>query len=148
MQAITKIRAVDGKLFDNEADCIKHEKMIEEIKHTMSTLNTIPTDCKFANGDGFIQQDISTVSKAMVRIADIAGIKKKPEFINDPFACRFGVIGRFIDDGDNVHLWRAWSRFMNMDYLGRELGQSYFARNPEKGKQKDRAADIKETVQN
>lgn len=142
MQAITKIQAVDGKLFDNEADCVKHEKMIEEIKATMSTLNPIPTDCEFSNGDGFIRQDISTVSKAMVHIADIAGIEKRPEFINDPFACRFGIIGRFIDDGGNAHLWRAWSRFMNMDHLGREWGQSYFARNPEKGKQKDRAADI------
>lgn len=148
MQAITKIQAVDGKLFDSEADCIKHEKMIEEIKSVMSMLNPVPTDCEFLNGDGFVQQDISIVSKAMVRIVDIAGIEKRPEFINNPFACRFGIIGRFIDDSGNANLWRAWSRFMNMDHLGREWGQSYFARYPEKGKQKDRAAYINETVQN
>ena len=148
MQTITKIKAIDGKLFDNEEDCIKHEKMIEEIKDAMSTLNPVPTDCDFSNGDGFIQQDITTVAKAMVRIVEIAGIDKKPEFENDPFAYRFGIIGRFIDDGGNIQLWSAWSRFMNMDHLGREWGQSYFARNPAEGKQKDRAAGIKETVQN
>lgn len=148
MQAITKFQAVDGNLFDNENDCAKYENMIEEIKAVMSTLNPVPTDCEFSNGNGFIKQDISTVARAMVRIVEIAGIEKKPEFENDPFACRFGIIGRFIDDGGNIHLWRAWSRFMNMDHLGREWGQSYFARNPAEGKQKDRAADIKETVQN
>lgn len=141
MQVITKIQAVDGKLFDTEADCIKHEKIIDEIKDAMSTLNPIPTDCDFSNGGGFIQQDISVVSKAMVRIVEIAGIEKKPKFTNDPFSCRFGVIGRCIDDGGNPDIWRAWSRFMNIDNLVREWGQSYFARNPEKGKQKDRAEE-------
>lgn len=148
MQAITKIQACDGKLFDNEADCVKYEKTIAEIKDVMSTLKPVPTDCDFSNGDGFIQQEIPTVANAMVRIVEIAGIEKKPEFINDPFACRFGIIGRFIDDGGNTHLWRAWSRFMNMDHLGREWGKSFFAHHPEEGKQRDRAAEINGTVQN
>jgi len=141
MQTITKIQAIDGKLFDDEADCIKYENMIEEIETTMSTLKPIPNDFEFQNGDGFVQQEISIVSKAMVCIADIAGVEKRPEFINDPFACRFGVIGRIIDDSDIPVLYKAWNRFMNIDRFGREWGQSYFARNPEKGKQRDRAAE-------
>ena len=146
MQTIIKIQACDGELFDNEADCVKHEKMIAAIKDTMSTLKPVPNDCNFSNGDGFIQQEIRTVANAMVRIVEIAGIEKKPEFINDPFACRFGIIGRIIDDSGSAHVWSAWSRFMNMDHFGREWGQSYFARNPEKGKQKDRGANTMETV--
>jgi hypothetical protein len=137
MKSITKFQAVDGRLFDNEADCVKYEETIAEIRDVMSTIKPVPNDCDFSNGDGFVQQDIPTVSKAMVRIVEIAGIEKKPEFINDPFACRFGIIGRIIDDGGNRHLWGAWSRFMNMDHLGREWGQQFFARNPEQGKCKD-----------
>lgn len=137
MQAITKIQSVDGKLFDNEADCIKHEKMIEEIDVIIQTLNPVPNDCNFKNGDGYVQQDIKTVAKAMIRIVEAAGIKKKPEFIENPFACRFGVIGRIICDSDNAQLWHSWSRFMNIDNLGREWGQSFFARHPEEGKKKD-----------
>ena len=141
MQTVIKFKAVDGKLFDNEKDCIAHEKMIEDVKAAMSFLKPTPSDTDFKNGGGFVQQCKEVVSKAMVRIVEIAGIEKRPEFINDPFACRHGVIGRIIDDSRNNHLWTAWIRFMCMDSQYREWGQPYYARNPEEGEQKELATD-------
>jgi len=137
MKRIIQFVACDGSKFNSESDCVKHENKIHEIKKIMSTLNQITSECDFLNGGGYVMQDIPTVEKAMVRIAEMAGIEKKPEFINNPFSCRFGIIGRIIDDSGDSDLWRAWGRFMNMDYIGREWGQRYYAQNPEQGRQKD-----------
>lgn len=140
MEKILMFKSNDGELFKTKQKCENHETKINKIKKVMSTLNELPkkNNCNFANGDGFVRQNIEVVCKAMIDIVNIAGIKKHPDFISNPFNCRRGSIGRYIDDSGNSILYRAWYRFMCMDDECREWGQPYYAINPDKGQQIDR----------
>ena len=141
MQEVTKFKSIDGRLFDTPLECTSHESMLEQIKNAMSLLKPKPENdnCKFANGDGYIQQNVSDVLKAMVEVVTVAdpGINKSQmqSFLSDPFACRNGIIGRYLSDCGNNAAWEAWSRFMCIDDLGREWGQPYYASHPEDAKQ-------------
>ena len=135
MKEVTRFEAFDGETFDTKLECSTHEKRENAIKKTMSELASRPKDSNFSNGDGYVQQDRVKVEKAMIEIVKISGIEQSPEFRKNPFACRHGIIGRYLCDGaDSGSCYSAWGRFMCMDEEYREWGQPYFAVHPEERK--------------
>lgn len=132
MKEVKRYLSEDGWLFDDENKCLKHEKLIMAIKEIESKLPNRPKDdgCNFSNGEGYLQHDQGMIDKAMVDLLKVSSVDKeywdKPEFLDNPFRCRFGVIGRIIDDsGSPIH--SLWNRFMCMDENYREYGQCYYA---------------------
>lgn len=138
MKKVLNFESFDGVLFENEQDCLNHENMVNKFKALSARLKPIPENdgCKFANGNGFIQQHIAVVSDVMVETAELAGLELNnyPKFTENPYACRHGIIGRIIDESGNRHACRLWSRFMCMDDSGCEWGQPYYTSHQEEAK--------------
>jgi hypothetical protein len=137
---ITKYEAIDGRLFNCEQECKDWDSHILEVRAIIDLLAPLPEEkgCNFSNGDGYVQQKKPIVEHAIRAIVRIAktdlGVNKK-DFLENPFGYRHSIIGRYIDDGGDLHLYRAWSRFMCMDDQFREWGQPYYASHPHEGKQ-------------
>ena len=74
MKKITKYQAKDGREFNDELECIKHDAIIDEVTIIMAPLNPLPKKdegCRFANGGGYIQQDLQTVIKARKELCSL-----------------------------------------------------------------------------
>jgi hypothetical protein len=141
MQQVTKFQAKDGRLFDSQESCGKHESMLLAVEKAIGLLEPVPQDdgCKFANGGGYVQQDMMEVHESMREVVEISGVnidKCKIDFMRNPFPYRNSIIGRYLSDGDNNAVYAAWCRFMCMDDLYREWGQPYYAANPNAGEQR------------
>ena len=130
MKEVIKFEAFNGKIFDSKSECLQYENLLNEIKKAMGYLKPCGSHPGFNDGECYIQQNKTNIVKAMHKIVELSGIEKSPEFINDAFNCRFGIIGRIICDSDNIPLWNAWQRFMCIDHLGREWVQPYYAKHP------------------
>jgi hypothetical protein len=128
MKKITKYQAEDGKVFNTEKECLDYEKIIAKVDAIMKPFGKRPDSCNFTNGSGFLQHNDSDVSKAKRQITDLG---------NDIFKCNanFGFIGRYFDDSGYDCLYSAWGRLSAVDNKSREWGQSYYANNPDSGKQ-------------
>ena len=126
MKAITRYQADDGTVFNTEKQCLEYEKILQRVNEIMKPLGKMPDDIGFANGGGYLKHDISTVDKAK---------KELTEFGNKLFKldCDLYNIGRYMEGHDC--LYRAWGRLVAIDNQYREWGQTYFALNPNKGKQ-------------
>lgn len=140
MKEVKRFQSEDGKLFDSAEKCLSYEIDLTAVQTVMSLLNPTPKDdhCEFANGRGFVRQDIQLVEKCMRIVINIAAIDlkdKKEEIMEHPFLYRNSVIGRYLSDSDKGFLYSAWCRFMCMDDIGREFGQPYFSAHPEKAEQ-------------
>jgi len=140
MEEVKRFKSKDGKFFDSVEKCLSHEIDFTAVETVMSLLNPIPEDdhCKFANGHGFVRQDIALIEKCMgvvIKLADIDLKDKKEEILAHPFPYRNSVIGRYLSDSDKGFLYSAWHRFMCMDDSGREWGQPYFTAHPEAAEQ-------------
>lgn len=141
MQGITMFKTDSGKLFTEEADAIKWEGLCAEVKEVMRPLGKKPADpdCNFANGDGFIQHDPGLrdhLSHALVQLAKAYrprfGQEGGIDYTRDTTVN--SIVGRALCDSDLTVVYRAWSRLMCIDSLGREWGQSYYAYYPDNGK--------------
>lgn len=137
MKEVKQYQSEDGELFNSELDCINYENLISAIEGIDSRLPKLPKkdNSNFSNGEDYLQHDSEIIKKAMIDLLKISDISKEywnePEFLNSPFDCRFGIIGRIIGDSDSpIH--SLWFRFMCMDDNYREYGQPYYALHPEK----------------
>jgi hypothetical protein len=136
MKEVTKYIAEDGKLFDTPRGCREYEKLCEDLESIMKLLFPTPRDehCRFANGEGYIQQNEEAVNKCMLEIVKLVPALRAynpSTFKEDPFKCRHGIIGRILSDMSSP-AYHYWCRFMNMDEDYREFGQCYYALHPEK----------------
>ena len=111
MKKLTVYESTDEMRWDTEAECLERDRLMEEISGIMSKLKPKPEDpvCHFANGDGYIQQDLETVQIVRAEIHDLA-VK----------------LGK--RDGP---LHYSLGRLRATDSQGREWGQPYYARHPE-----------------
>lgn len=143
MKTITKFQAIDGVEFYTDSECLNYERLICAVENIMGELEQPPDDkdCKFANGDGFIQHDKVTLSR--VRIDLLKEIKKHidhkwvQQSIDDE-SIHPSWVARLISDYNIRPLSNAWYRFQCIDVRGREWGQPYFANNPEKATEQSR----------
>lgn len=137
MNEITLYQSNDGRQFRIKEDCLKHEKLVEEIEKIMSNLPPTPDDIDFQNGHGYIQHDPDKIPGAMMALVNVSGIPKKyvPEdFKEKPFFYRRNIIGRILGDS-NSPVYSPWMRFSRMDDSYKEYGQGYFALHPEEARQ-------------
>lgn len=140
MKVITKFKAIDGKEFNSENECLDYENLIKKVNNIMKVLPPLPKDegCSFSNGDGFVQHDKTILRKVQINLLE--EMKKHidhkwiQQTIDDENA-HPSYIGRLISDYEIIPLKEAWNRFMCIDKLGREWGQPYFVTNPDKAKQ-------------
>jgi hypothetical protein len=128
MKKITKYEAFDGKVFNTEKECLDYEKIIEKVDEIMKPFGKRPDNSNFTNGSGFLQHEKSDVEKAKSELLRLG---------NEIFKCstNFGFIGRYFDDSGYDCLYRAWGRLSSIDNKSREWGQTYYALNPNEGKQ-------------
>lgn len=138
MESIIQYKAKDGRIFNNEENCLTYEQQLDKIEKIMSGLFDRPDSCDFINGGGYIQQEKNNVDKAIIDLVKASGvcdhIANSLEFNKNPFTYRNGIIGRYLDDNDSF-ICKHWLRFRCMDDNYREYGQPYFASNPSQAKQ-------------
>ena len=122
MKKLTVYESVDGMRWDTEAECLERDRLMEEISGIMSKLNPKPKDplCHFANGDGYIQQDLETVQIVRAEIHDLA-VK----------------LGSRVNGKRDRPLHRSLNRLRATDSQGREWGQPYFANHPEEAESQE-----------
>ena len=151
--------ADDNTKFDKKDVCEQHDEMLNELYNIMLELESTPDTCDYANGHGYIQQapnKIEKLKKKLVALANKYLKEKAIAYVNSPEweswggktraevitqikteePHGFNVLGRYLDDGNQRSLYRAWGRFQCMDGMAREWGQPYYALNPEQGEDK------------
>ena len=140
MKVITKFKAIDGKEFNSENECLDYENLIKNVNNIMKVLPPLPKDegCGFSNGDGFVQHDKTILRKVQINLLEEMKKHIDHKLIQqtiDDENVHPSYVGRLIDDYGISPLNKAWYRFMCIDKLGREWGQPYFVTNPDKTKQ-------------
>lgn len=126
MEVITIFKAWDGKRFNTQAECERYEDVIYQVRVIEGRLRPRPSDIKFANGGGYVLQNISTVEKARQDFNDLV---QRLTGKSGP-AMRY-----YIEDMPAVVSF--WDRLYSTDSLGREWGQLYYALNPGTGVDKE-----------
>lgn len=130
MEAIIKYKAIDGREFKDEVDCLKYEKGLVDIKILMSNLPKLPTNdkCSFANGNGYIQHDAETYNTVKEGFYKLACNfhKSLKEYPIDSYG-----FWRTLDDSISP-FYSAGQRILNTDEKTyREYGQPYYKNNPQ-----------------
>lgn len=128
MKQISKFKAIDGKLFDTEAECKKYEGYLTLIENAHAAIQSaLDSSCDFANGGGFVQHnplDLANFKSLVAQaIRSQLGDKHAQMFIDNPR----GFIGRIIDDGDDKYLKGFIYRIWSIDNQNREWGQPFYA---------------------
>lgn len=136
MKSIIKYKAIDGREFDFEEECEKHERLLVQIERAIKPLGSPPKEdgCSFANGGGYLQHDLPTVEAVKLALIDLAAV---PENVKEGVRTRpasHSIIGRYLDDGDSP-VRKGWYRLMCIDEQGREWGQPFYALHPEQATQ-------------
>lgn len=140
MEQIIKFRAIDGKEFSDEWQCVKYEQLYEKVDDIMSLLPPKPNNdnCNFANGEGFFQHNKATLRKVEIQILELCKVYIDHDWIQsaiDGEKVHPSNIARLLGDYNIKPIDNAWGRFMCIDKYSREWGQPYYANNPEEGKQ-------------
>ena len=140
MEIITKYKAVDGKEFNREIECIKYESLIETVKKIMNVLSPVPKDdnCSFGNGHGYLQHDSEVVWGAKYQILELLKGYTDHKWLQDTIDnenTHPSYVGRIIDELNLSPINSAWYRFSCIDKDNREWGQPFYANNPDKGEQ-------------
>ena len=139
MTTITKFKAIDGKEFDTEKECVEYENLIETVKTIMSKLKEKPNSCDFSNGSGYIQQNQSDLKIVKIQLLELCKKYIDHKWIQqtiDDDTVHLSYAGRLISEYSNLRpIDFAWSRLMCVDSQFREWGQPYFATHPEEAKQ-------------
>lgn len=140
METIVKFKAPDGTEFTNEQECVDYELLIDKVNGIMSLLPGIPKDdnCKFSNGEGYVQHYKPDVRKAQLQILEICKKHIDHKWIQetiDDENVHLSFVHRLVDDAGIRPIGQAWGRFMCIDSQSREWGQIYFAMHPSEGKQ-------------
>ena len=140
MEKIIKFKAIDGKEFTSETECLNYELLIKRVDEIMALLPPTPKDdgCSFANGDGYIKHEKTELRNVQVKLLKICKEYIDHKWIQqtiDDENIHPSYVGRLLGDYGITPLNDAWYRFICVDNQGREWGQPYYANNPEKGKQ-------------
>ena len=134
MEKIIKYKTIDGEEFFDKKEASNHEDLISEMNIITEILKPTPKefDMDFANGNCYIQQDIFKVQEVKVKATDLYNkLYREYDFIEDIMD-----FGRQLSDSSSP-LYALYCRLSNIDFEGKEWGQTYFALNPEKGTQKE-----------
>ena len=132
IKEIKKFVANDGSEWVDVDKATQREALLKQIDELLKPLGDVPQNdgCRFANGEGYIQQDKFIVAQIKLDL-----IKLTAKELNDPSwlesKVNFMNLGRWLDDSGNP-LYSAWGRLINIDDHGREWGQAYYALNPDK----------------
>jgi len=130
MEKVTKYVAKNGREFLSREECENHEVLLNEIEYTMKLLVEVPSDCDFANGGGYIQQDLGKVEEVKKLLMSLIS----EHHSNLSSESGYYVIGRTLDDSQSV-LYSPYIRlFAEIDEKGREWGLPYYRNNPHKAK--------------
>lgn len=141
MKEITIYKCSDGARFDDKESAIKYERLIDDVKESMSDLwYFVGRNVDFENGYGYIQHSNIHVISARTNILRLLG-KNCPELkeiadraIMDP-GYHVSIILRMADGYRNLSpIKRAIGRLNCIDANYREFGQSYFAEHPNDAK--------------
>ncbi len=138
MKKITKFEAIDGKEFNDEDECLKHESLIAQVDRIMSFLPSPPKDdsCDFVNGKGFIQHNGAILRNAQIQLLELCKEYIDHKWVQntiDDATVHPSYVGRLLGDYDIRPLYTAWNRFECIDRKKREWGQPYYAKNPQAG---------------
>lgn len=137
MEIIIKYRAIDGKEFLSEEDCVDHENAIKEISLIMVELVPRPSDISFANGTGYIQHQAGDALRARRKLLEFAAKRVSHHWIQESLDnenIHPSYAARIIGEIGIKKLEKAWNRFKCMTTDFREFGQPYFRDNPEQAK--------------
>jgi len=140
MEVITKFKAIDGKEFTKQTECLKYELLIKQVDEIMALLPPTPNDdgCNFSNGGGYIKHDKQVLRNAQIKILELCKERIDHKWIQqsiDDETVHCSWVDRLLGDYDIRPLDKAWYRFSCVDEQNREWGQPYYANNPEKGEQ-------------
>lgn len=134
MKIINKYKALDDSIFNTEKECIKYEEILHEVNSILNNLPKIKDeDCKFTNGEGYIQHNPNIKKDLETDIVRLSNKYFKPKELFVKFNY---YLGRVIDDSGMSCLNKLSYKLMCIDDKNREWGQPYFAINPDKGIQK------------
>lgn len=144
MRIVTHYQANDGTLWDVAEQAEKRDALVARIERAKALLTPRPSDVRFENGHGYVQQDPARVRLCKIDLLTIASelssydvFRSNPDLVNP----RGSIAGRIIDDMDHPVLYNAWYRLMCMDDEYREWGQPYYATHPEQAKSHEVPAD-------
>lgn len=120
-----KYEAYDGQLFNSAPECLAHETLVAELRDIFSALPKLPKDpqCKFANGEGYIQHDAQTFNAVVKRFEAL--VHKTFPGLKGHTVATYGF-WRTLDDNDS--LFYVWGqRLLNTSLKSyREYGQGYY----------------------
>jgi len=138
METITKFKAIDGKEFTSEIECLKYELLIKRVDEIMALLPQTPKDdgCNFSNGGGYVKHEKTTLRNAQIQLLEICKEYIDHKWIQqtiDDETVHLSYVGRVLGDYGIRPLENAWYRFSCVDKQYHEWGQPYFATNPDKG---------------
>ena len=74
MQKIEMFKSNDGKTFESQVECEKHEILCYSINLAMSSLNPIPDCIEFSNGLGYVKQNKNIVINAMIDLINVSNL--------------------------------------------------------------------------
>lgn len=142
MEVITRFKANDGTIFDDQSKCMEYDLLISKTINIMSDMESVPQDTDFVNGSGFVQHKPEKVLEVKRKLLELIKTKINHDWIQQTIDA-LGTqnvhpswVSRLLGDYGIKCLNSAWHRFSCIDSRYREWGQPYFANNPEKGDQK------------
>lgn len=141
MKVINKYVSNDNIEFSNEVDCRDHELNYLIAYNIINKLEPIPENdgCSFANGNGYIQQDLNNVidcrNEFLEFVKRYTNFRWVQETIDNPNVNLSWVTRAISDSSCPYTIYGMWSRFTCIDKEGKEWGQSFYALNPDQCKQ-------------
>ena len=129
MKKVSVFRASDGRDFDDKAKCLRREAHVKSVKKLLAwTTPGKPSDCSFANGDGYYELAPGVVEQ-YDREAEKVIRKFDGKDTGDRYAqCPTGFVGRILGDSDSPS-YALWAQRCCMAG-GKLYGQPYYANNP------------------
>lgn len=140
MKVVIKYKAIDGKEFEKEQDCIDYELLIETVNHIMSKLPKLPENdsCSFVNGGGYIQHNKRKLQAAKIALLELCKKYIDHKWIQqtiDDSSVHPSYVARLLGDYGINPLYDAWHRFVCIDSDLKEWGQPFYASNQSKAEQ-------------
>ena len=131
MEQIIKYKSADGVEFDDKGKCKSHEDLYYCVCQSMERIPKKPEETSFTNGKGYLQHEKTDVKRCMIEVLKVAQLYFNYDHMNDvlkdPFACRNGIVVRFISDCCPRFINSAWYRFICISDNYKEYGQPYYA---------------------
>jgi len=140
MKQVIRFESIDGRLYESQHDCERHERLIEDVDKAMSLLKPKPVtkDCSFGNGHGYLQQkpeDVITVRRLLL---EMCAQYNDHKYIRQALAkdsIHLSWVCRILEGYNTEPILRAINRLLNIGADGREWGQQCFVEHPERAEQ-------------